>query len=389
MYNMTVPPSLWSVMAPLSNACVRRLLLSSCSLVSSARSSLFCSAKAPYAAPEEPACVGLIEGGAKLCAKLLEGRTVSLGWEIPSALPRPEVPSSFFSSLWKNRPLGYHLQPGCGVVKAAGLHEGAGHLVRSGAAAAEQKLATDEILKEPEVKPVQNAGYAGPQSKTCIKCEHSKGEGDFETVKSSKDNRSDTCRACLAALRGRRSGRELNHLQLTLEEAWKKAKICQTCNERKEARDFYTESRRKDGLSSVCRGCKARRNEKRPTRIAVDIPQRCKCCKEVKLACEFYPDKKARNGIQQKCKGCSILEVARYRKQYSSEYVQRQTKLCTGCGITKQRSEFYVERASIDGLYCYCRECDQARKREKRTTEVHNLLYKSSTLLGDGISPHE
>jgi hypothetical protein len=133
------------------------------------------------------------------------------------------------------------------------------------------------------------------------------------------------------------------------------------------------ESRRRDGLSSVCRGCKSRLNEKRPTRIAVDIPQRCKCCKEVKL----NPDKKARNGFQQKCKGCSILEVARYRKQLGSEYVQRQTKLCTGCGITKQRSEFYAERASIDGLYCYCRECDQARKRQKRTTEARNPLYKS------------
>jgi hypothetical protein len=206
-------------MAPLNNACARRLLVSSCSVISRARSSLFCSAKAPYAALEEPAFVGLIEEGTKPCAKLLGGRTVGLGWGIPSALPRPEVPSSLFSSFWKNRPLGqtllgYHLQPGCGVVKAAGLHGGAGQLVRNGAPAAGQKLATDEISREPEVKPVQNAGNAGPQWKTCIECEHSKRVGDFARVKSSKDNRTDACRACLAALRRRRLGRELDHLQL-------------------------------------------------------------------------------------------------------------------------------------------------------------------------------
>jgi hypothetical protein len=361
-------------MAPLSNACARRLLLASCSVVSSARNSFFGSAKAPYAAPEEPAFVGVIEEGAKPCTKLLGGRTVSLGWGTPSALPRPEVPS-----FWKNRPLGqtllgYHRQPGCGVVKAAGLHGGAGQLVQDGAAAAEQKLATDEISSEPEVKPVQNAGYAGPQWKTCIICKHSKRVGDFNRVTSSKNKRTDACRACLAALRGRRSGRELDHLQLTVEEAWKRAKICSTCNEQKEARNFYTDTRRKDGLSSLCRGCRGRLNERRPTRIAVDIPQRCKCCNEVKLACEFNLDRTARNGLHSMCKGCSYFEAERHRTQYSSEYVQRQTKLCTRCGITKQTSEFSLRRASIDGLYCFCKECNgegwRAWRNKKRTIEA-------------------
>jgi hypothetical protein len=389
-------------MAPLSSACARRNLLSLCSIASRARMSPFCSAKAPDAAPEGPAFAGFIGEG----AKLLGGRTVSLGCGIPSALPRPEVPSSLLSSFWKNLPLGqtllgYHRQPGCGVVKAAGLHGGAGQLdLQRGVAAEVSKLATDDISKVPEVKPVQNAGYAGPQWKTCIECEQSKRVGDFARVKSSEDKRSDACRACLAALRRRRLGRELDHLELTVEEAWKRAKICHWCNERKEARDFYMDSIMKDGLSSPrrdpCRGCQARLNEKKPTRAAVDIPQRCKCCKEVKLACEFYPNKKARNGLLSMCKGCFSLEVASYRKQYSSEYVQRQTKLCIGCGITKQTSEFRGERAHIDGLYCYCKECVlgkqrqwRAREQEKRSIKAHNSFHKSQRLLGDGISPHE
>jgi hypothetical protein len=138
-------------MAPLSNACARRLLLSLCSVASSARNPLFCSAKAPYAAPKEPAFVGLIEEGVKPYAKFLGGR---LGWEIdPSALPKPEVSSSFFLSLWKNRPLprqtllACRLQPGCGVVKAAGLHGGAGQSVQNGAVAAEQNLPLTKFQK--------------------------------------------------------------------------------------------------------------------------------------------------------------------------------------------------------------------------------------------------
>jgi hypothetical protein len=176
-------------------------------------------------------------------------------------------------------------------------------------------------------------------------------------VKSSADKQSDACRGCLAALWKRRSSRELDHLQLTVEEAWKRAKIWHWCNERKEARDFCRDSRSEDGLSSCCRGCEARLDEKKRTRAAVDIPQRCTCCNEVKLACEFYPYKYARNGLQSMCKSCSSLEGASYRKQYGSEHVQRQTKLCTGCGIAKQTSEFAVRRASIDGLNCFCKVC--------------------------------
>jgi hypothetical protein len=359
-------------MAPLNVACARRLLLSSCSVVSRARASPCCSAKAPDAAQEVPTFVGLIEGG----GKLLGGQTVcSLGLGIPSASARPDVtvPSRHFGQSL----LGFCLKPGCGFVKAAGLHGGAGQLVQDGVAAAASKLATDNISKVPKVKPVQVAGNAGPQWKTCIICEHSKRVGDFERVKSSEDNRSDTCRACMAALRGRRLDRELDHLQLTVEEAWKRAKICQACNERKEARDFYRSSTRKDGLRSRCRGCMSRLDEKRRTWAAVDIPQRCKCCNEVKLACEFNRKKQARTGLQRFCKSCSTLERAHYRNQYKSVYVQRQTKLCTNCGITKQTSEFSVRRSTIDNLYCFCKECAAdyemqriARRHEKRTIEA-------------------
>jgi hypothetical protein len=350
-------------MAPLSIARARQLLISSCSVVSRARTSPCCSGKAPDAASEVPG-------------------SCSLGWGIPSALARPEVPRPSFSSFWKDRPfgqslLGYCLKPGCGLVKAAGLHGDVGQLVLGGEAAEVSTLATDERSKVPEVKRVQNAGSAGPQRKTFIECKQSKRVGNFARVKSSEDKRSDACRACLAALRKRRLGRDLDHLQLTVEEAWKRAKICRICNERKEARDFPVDSRTKDGLSSRCRGCKARLDEKSPNRAAEDIPQRCRRCWKVKLACEFYPNRKARNGLDSLCKSCSTLQRAHYRNQCSSVYIQRQTKLCTGCGITKQTSEFSVCRSTIDNLKNVCKKCAVdferqrvARRHKKRTLEA-------------------
>jgi hypothetical protein len=183
-------------MAPLSIDRARRLLLSSCSVdISRARTFSCCSPKTPDTASEASG-------------------SCSSGWGIPSALARPEVPRPSFSSFWKDRPfgqslLGHCLKPGCVLVKAAGLHGGAGQLARKEATAAGQKLAIDEISEVPEVKPAQNAESAGPQWKTCIICEHLKRVGDFERMKSSADNRSDACRACLAALRRRR--RELDH----------------------------------------------------------------------------------------------------------------------------------------------------------------------------------
>jgi hypothetical protein len=111
-------------------------------------------------------------------------------------------------------------------VIAAGLHGGAGHLVQNGAAATGQNLTTNESAKASGGKAVQNSRNAGPEKKTCIECKHSKRVGDFQRTTTSEDKLTDACRACLAALRGRRSSRKLDHLQLTVEEAWKRAKVC-------------------------------------------------------------------------------------------------------------------------------------------------------------------
>lgn len=36
---------------------------------------------------------------------------------------------------------------------------------------------------------------------------------------------------------------------------------------------------------------------------------------------------------------------------------QRNAKLCTGCGKTKERKEFYESKTANDGMSSYCRAC--------------------------------
>jgi hypothetical protein len=97
-------------------------------------------------------------------------------------LAKPEEPRPSFSSFWKDCPFGqslpgYCVKPGCGIVKAAGLHEDAGQLVQDGAAAEGSNLAADEISKVPEVKPVQNAESAGLDGRPALYASTQSGSG--------------------------------------------------------------------------------------------------------------------------------------------------------------------------------------------------------------------
>jgi hypothetical protein len=94
--------------------------------------------------------------------------------------------------------------------------------------------------------------------KTCNECGRSKLLVDFEKTVSSQDERIETCRACLAALRAMRPGRARHvaaHLRLTPEEAWERAKICTVCKITKDIRDFAGNAKSKDGTGHYCRSC--------------------------------------------------------------------------------------------------------------------------------------
>jgi hypothetical protein len=221
------------------------------------------------------------------------------------------------------------------------------------------------LESEPEPSIPSASSSSGPV-KTCNMCGRSKLLVDFEKTVNSEDKRTEACRACLAALKAMRPGaRQLEHLMLTPEEAWERAKICACCSVKKEIREFCRQAASKDGVSSRCRACASRLFSTRSARLPVDAPQRCKKCNEVKPAAEYHANKSSSNGLRNVCKPC-WSERAKKRDstlKQSIVHVRRREKLCTVCKKTKPVSEFYKQSLQIDGLRGHCKDCTKARKK--------------------------
>jgi hypothetical protein len=184
------------------------------------------------------------------------------------------------------------------------------------------------------------------------------------------DERTETCRACLAALKATRPGSRnaAVHLKLTPEEAWERARICTKCNSLKEIRDFAQNLLTKDG-TALCRSCisyKYKQSRVRAPMLPVDSPQQCKQCNELKPATEYYRSMTSPSGLHGLFKPC-------YRRRGKDRhlslvkakvFVQRQEKLCTTCKRTKPVSAFHKNWSkSIDGLDNMCKDCSRANSK--------------------------
>jgi hypothetical protein len=232
---------------------------------------------------------------------------------------------------------------------------------------------------EPE-SGIPSASSSSDPAKTCNVCGHSKLLVDFEKTVSSVDERTATCRACLAALKATRPGSKnaAVHLRLTPEEAWERAKICTGCKVYKEIRDFAQNGLTKDGTSHRCRSCISYKNKQRRVRalmLPVDTPQQCKQCNAVKPATEYYRDMTSPSGLHDLCKPCYLRrEKDRHlRLKKSKVFVQRQEKLCTTCKRTKPVSTFHKNWSkSIDGLANICKDCSRANSKRRRQAAQTN-----------------
>ncbi|GAQ78261.1 hypothetical protein KFL_000100270 [Klebsormidium nitens] len=214
------------------------------------------------------------------------------------------------------------------------------------------------------------------QMKTCCQCGFTKMIDDYERTKTSLDERSAGCRACMSALRARRSGRPLYHLGMSVEDAWENAKVCTMCKHLKELRDF---ARLGDGTARRCRGCQAKFSK--PLQAPADTPQKCNECGEVKPASEFHRKQHRTNGLSGNCKSCcSKIERARYENYRGSSVVlSRAEKMCTMCGRELPRTEFYAAK-NIDGLQANCKECFVTRntgRRKKKAPSAGEVAEQS------------
>jgi hypothetical protein len=135
------------------------------------------------------------------------------------------------------------------AAKGAPSEEGAGQPCGEGAKALVLK---PEVVSQEASTKEPGPGFADAPGvdflgKTCIECRRTKALDDFEKVTTSLDNRTEKCRACLTVVKAMRSGKELHHLALSVEEAWDKAKTCSSCGRKKETRDFHRDASAKDG----------------------------------------------------------------------------------------------------------------------------------------------
>ncbi|GAQ86489.1 hypothetical protein KFL_002920060 [Klebsormidium nitens] len=92
------------------------------------------------------------------------------------------------------------------------------------------------------------------EGKTCIACHRVKPLIDFQ--KAGKGLRA-SCRACVAVSLADRSGKDMYHLSMSVDEAWAHAKQCSKCRVVKELRDFAPNKKTKDGVQTRCRACNA------------------------------------------------------------------------------------------------------------------------------------
>lgn len=205
-----------------------------------------------------------------------------------------------------------------------------------------------------------------PAFKTCETCQHSKPVVDFYGSTTSKDGRSDSCRACLASFKAKRGKKELHHLGLSVDEAWVLAKPCTKCGLVKELRDFSRAAASKSQVTKFCRACISSLDARRPRHVPSDQPQRCRTCLEVKAADQFYSDPLQHNGRALVCKPCRLKyrSELRHKIKEARVYITKEKKMCTGCRKEKPSSEFNVDRQTMDGLFYHCMHCLKARHKK-------------------------
>lgn len=93
----------------------------------------------------------------------------------------------------------------------------------------------------------------------------------------------------------------------------------------------------------------------------------CTKCKEDKLMDEYHNNSKSADGKQSRCKACISEPPERTLEgqlAYRDSKYPTGEKRCSREGVLHPLSEFYVNRASMDGLQAHCKECAKKTTKE-------------------------
>lgn len=163
-------------------------------------------------------------------------------------------------------------------------------------------------------------------------------------------------------------------------------KICVKCHTEKSLDDFYKQPAGIFGRTGKCKICTLEDAGYTNHMQKVPLPQSggkvCHQCHQEKSKDDFNKESKRRDGLSLICKECS----RDYHNEYEYKTGRRKKpvplppaidggRVCTKCLIEKPLNEFQNQTRIKDGLSTVCKECLNKRGREK-----YILLYKESIL---------
>lgn len=215
-----------------------------------------------------------------------------------------------------------------------------------------------------------------PQNKECNLCHIVKPVDQFYPNKRLKDGYSGTCIVC-----------EEKRVQQYMQQ-WKEQgnvlpeeKQCIHCKRVLSADHFVFNKRKKDGLSSVCRECEKEKREQYKQKweqerkkkdqqgftLFPTFEKKCSQCGQVKPLGLFGPSKNSKDGYASYCKQCGRKRQNEYNERIkSSKKVIPTVKFCSSCKQTLPASEFNTCNQRKDGLFIYCKTCQNKKNKEYR-----------------------
>jgi len=146
------------------------------------------------------------------------------------------------------------------------------------------------------------------------------------------------------------------------------SKVCSVCKGEKKLDCYSKDSSRKGGYDSTCKTCKKDQDIVRQERVKVVKPTKtCSVCKETQNLDNFHKNKGNADGLHTSCKDCKRKHmIAKKKENINKVLPDDYTKTCTSCNTTKNKTEFYKNVYTIDGIGNACIICEKSRTKEWR-----------------------
>ena len=107
---------------------------------------------------------------------------------------------------------------------------------------------------------------------------------------------------------------EINFLVVIRSTQFHMSKKCNKCEIEKPTEDFYKDSSKKDGLTTICKDCIKKRTIPEDKKVVV-TEKVCSKCKKTKPADEFCKDSKKKDGLRYSCKECYKPTITKYHEK--------------------------------------------------------------------------